>query len=261
MIRIRLIIAYDGAAYVGWQTQPNGLAVQQVIERELTRLTGEDCRLHASGRTDSGVHALAQTAHFDTASRIPPDKFAYALNAGLPGDIRILYSGEAPEGFHARFDATRKEYRYIVLNSPHGDPFLRDKALHIHYNIDEAALDAEAAAFVGTHDFVAFKAAGTTVKTTERTIFAARWTRRGELLIFDTAGSGFMYNMVRIMVGTMLDVAMDRLPRGTVAAAVEGRRRELAGATAPAHGLYLARVVYPDFDTADHTPAKGGFSV
>lgn len=257
MTRIRLIIKYDGANYVGWQTQPNGVAVQAVLEAELKKLTGEACALHASGRTDSGVHALAQVAHFDTESRIPPDKFAFALNAGLPADIRVAYSDEAPAGFHARYDVVRKEYRYVILNSPHGDPFLRDRALHIHYNVDEAALTEEAGALVGTHDFAAFKAAGTSVKSTVRTVFDARWSRDGELLIFDVAGSGFMYNMVRIMVGTMLDVAMDRLPRGTVKAAVEGGDRRLAGATAPAQGLYLLRVVYPDLDTRDHVPPKG----
>ena len=118
MKRIRMVIQYDGTAYVGWQTQPNGLAVQERIERELFKLTGIRTALHASGRTDSGVHALAQVAHFDTESRIPPDKFAYALNAGLPADIRILFSGEA-EGFHARFDVLKKHYRYNVQNSAH----------------------------------------------------------------------------------------------------------------------------------------------
>lgn len=117
MPRIRLIIQYDGTGYVGWQTQPNGLAVQEVIERELRKLTGEKTDLHASGRTDSGVHAMAQVAHFDTESRIPPDKFAYALNVGLPRDIRVIYSDMA-EGFHARFDVIRKHYRYTVNNAP-----------------------------------------------------------------------------------------------------------------------------------------------
>ena len=125
MKRIRLVIQYDGTAYVGWQTQPNGLAVQERIERELKKLTGAPTVLHASGRTDSGVHALAQVAHFDTASRIPPDKFAYALNAGLPADIRILFSGEAEEGFHARFDVVKKHYRYSVQHSPHANAFTR----------------------------------------------------------------------------------------------------------------------------------------
>ena len=116
MPRIRLIIQYDGTGYVGWQTQPNGLAVQEVIERELRKLTGEKTDLHASGRTDSGVHAMAQVAHFDTESRIPPDKFAYALNVGLPRDIRVIYSDMA-EGFHARFDVIRKHYRYTLWNT------------------------------------------------------------------------------------------------------------------------------------------------
>ena len=152
MKRIRMVIQYDGTAYVGWQTQPNGLAVQERIERELFKLTGIRTALHASGRTDSGVHALAQVAHFDTESRIPPDKFAYALNAGLPADIRILFSGEA-EGFHARFDVLKKHYRYNVQNSAHASAFTRATALHVHTALDMEAMNAAAQLFWGTHDF------------------------------------------------------------------------------------------------------------
>ena len=160
MKRIRLVIQYDGTAYVGWQTQPNGLAVQERIERELKKLTGAPTVLHASGRTDSGVHALAQVAHFDTASRIPPDKFAYALNAGLPADIRILFSGEAEEGFHARFDVVKKHYRYSVQHSPHANAFTRTTALHVHTALDMDAMNVAAGFLLGTHDFSAFHATG-----------------------------------------------------------------------------------------------------
>ena len=155
MPRIRLIIQYDGTGYVGWQTQPNGLAVQEVIERELRKLTGEKTDLHASGRTDSGVHAMAQVAHFDTESRIPPDKFAYALNVGLPRDIRVIYSDMA-EGFHARFDVIRKHYRYTVNNAPHAGVFNRNTTLHYHYALDMDKMKRAAGDLLGEHDFSAF---------------------------------------------------------------------------------------------------------
>lgn len=254
MKRVRLIIQYDGAGYVGWQTQPNGLAVQEVMERELKKLTGEEIALHASGRTDSGVHALAQVAHFDTESRIPAEKFSYALNTGLPRDIRVQYSGEAPAEFHSRFDAKHKQYRYTVLNAPHADAFLRDRALHLHYRLDFDAMQQAAAYAVGEHDFAAFKAAGSKVDSTVRTIFRSEWTKQGDLLHYDVEGNGFLYNMVRILVGTMLDIGLGRSTPESMELAVEGAKRSLAGPTAPPEGLALVRVRYQDFDTADYVP-------
>ena len=254
MKRVRLIIQYDGAGYVGWQTQPNGLAVQEVMEKELFKLTGEKIALQASGRTDSGVHALAQVAHFDTESRIPAEKFCYALNTGLPRDIRVKYSEEAPAEFHSRFDAKHKQYRYTVLNAPHADAFLRDRALHIHYRLDFDAMQEAASYAVGEHDFAAFKAAGSKVDSTVRTIFRSEWTKQGDLLFYDVEGNGFLYNMVRILVGTMLDIGMGRADASTMREAVEGAKRSLAGPTAPPEGLALVRVRYGDFDTLDHVP-------
>lgn len=259
MKRVRLIIQYDGAGYVGWQTQPNGVAVQEVMEKELFKLTGEKAALHASGRTDSGVHALAQVAHFDTESRIPPEKFAYALNAGLPRDIRVKYSGEAPAEFHSRFDAKHKQYRYTVLNAPHADAFLRDRALHIHYRLDIGAMQRAADYAVGEHDFAAFKAAGSHVDSTVRTIFRSEWTQKGNLLFYDVEGNGFLYNMVRILTGTMLEIGMGRARPEAMREAVEGAARNLAGPTAPPEGLALVRVCYRDFDTADYVPLENIF--
>jgi len=250
MRRIRLILEYDGTAYVGWQTQPNGIAVQQLVEEQLFRVTGERVDVHASGRTDSGVHALAQVAHFDTGARMPADKFAFALNAGLPPDIRVRYSDEAEEGFHARFSAKRKQYRYTLQTGPHGRAFLRDTALHVHGKPDESLLREAAAQAAGTHDFRAFMAANTRVEDTVRTVYRSEWTREGELLFYDVEGSGFLYNMVRILVGTMLDIAKGTLPPGAMEKALRSGERSDAGATAPAHGLTLMRVVYEGFDTA-----------
>ncbi len=248
MPRIRLIIQYDGTNYVGWQTQPNGIAVQEVIEKELEKLTGSRPALHASGRTDSGVHALAQVAHFDTDSRIPAEKFCYALNAGLPRDIRILYSDEA-EGFHSRFDVIKKHYRYTVNNGPHAGAFDRNTALHYHYHLDEAKMQRAADALIGEHDFVAFKSTGTDLESTIRIIYSAKWSREGSILRFDISGSGFMYNMVRIIVGTMLEIGSGRREESSIARAIQSKNRSDAGPTAPAHGLMLYRVEYPTLDT------------
>ncbi|MDL2235277.1 tRNA pseudouridine(38-40) synthase TruA [Christensenellaceae bacterium OttesenSCG-928-L17] len=251
MRRIRMIIEYDGTAYVGWQTQPNGTAIQALLEEQLFSVTGDRITLHASGRTDSGVHALAQVAHFDTHARMPADKFTYALNTGLPRDIRVRFAEDAPEDFHARFHAERKHYRYSVLHSAHARVFLRNTALHVHGALDEAAMQAEAEAVLGTHDFLAFMAAGTTLENTTRTIFRSEWTRLDDMLYYDVEGSGFLYNMVRILAGTMLAVGKGTLPPGTLLRALQNRSRADAGPTAPAHGLMLMRVVYPGFDTEE----------
>lgn len=256
MKRIVLIIEYDGTNYVGWQVQPNGVAVQQVINEALSRLTDECPMLHASGRTDSGVHARAQVAHFDTACRIPPDKYAFALNTYLPADIRIKASFEMPgewageeTEFHSRFSVKRKHYRYRVLNSVHNSAFSRNTALHIHAPLDMEKLNAAAEIFLGEHDFAAFKATGSKAVTTVRTIYISRWSREGDYLVYDVAGSGFLYNMVRIMVGTMLRIGMGYADLCTVKCALEKPSRENAGDTAPAHGLTLWRVEYDEFDT------------
>lgn len=256
MSRIRMIVQYDGTGYVGWQTQPNGLAVQAVLEDEIQKLTGERTPVHGSGRTDSGVHALAQTAHFDTESRIPPDKWAYALNAGLPRDVRVMYSEASPETFHARFDVLRKHYRYTIQRGPHAGVFTRNTALHVHKPLDVARMEEAAGQLCGTHDFLAFKAAGVELASTVRTIYRSTWTQAGDRLYYDIAGSGFMYNMVRILVGTMLEIGGGLCPPDALARALKSGKREDAGATAPPQGLMLMRVEYPDFDTAQYVKTE-----
>ncbi len=246
-----MILQYDGTNYEGWQRQLTGLGVQQVLEEEIEKLTGERTIVHASGRTDSGVHALAQVAHFDTDSRIPPEKFAYALNVGLPADIRVAHSGEAA-GFHARFDVKRKHYRYRLQHSPHADPFTRNTALHVYGALDVAAMNEAAAKIIGTHDFAAFRASGIEPESTVRTIFVSRWTDAGRLVYYDVAGSGFLYNMVRILAGTMLEVGMGRRPVSSMEKALASGDRLDAGPTAPARGLVLTRVEYENFDTEDY---------
>lgn len=249
MTRIRMVVEYEGTNYVGWQLQENGVSVQQKLNEALYAVTGEAIRVHGSGRTDSGVHARAQVAHFDTAARMPADKFAFALNSHLPRDIRVLYSGTAEPDFHARFSVTQKSYRYTVQTGPHARVSTRTTALHVHTPLDLAALREAAQEALGEHDFAAFMAAGGAVETTVRRILASDWSKDGPYLHYDVTGTGFLYNMVRILVGTMLEIGAGKRAPGAIARAIAGGRREDGGPTAPAQGLCLMRVRYPDFDT------------
>jgi len=251
MRRIRTILAYDGTGYVGWQTQPNGIAVQEVVERAIFEVTGEHSSLQGSGRTDSGVHARAQVAHFDTGARMAADKFAIALNTHLPGDIRALYSEEADPAFHARFCAKEKQYRYFVQTGAHADVFARKYALHAYMPLDLSAMNAAAALVVGTHDFSAFMSTGREVESAVRTVTLSAWEREGKFLVYRVQGNGFLYNMIRILVGTMLGIGSGRLPRNSMEKALNTLSRKDAGPTAPPHGLVLWRVKYPDFDTEE----------
>ena len=247
--RIRLIVSYDGTDYVGWQLQENGVSVQQRLNEAALAITGEHIQLHGSGRTDSGVHARAQVAHFDTNARMPADKFAIALNTRLPRDIRVLYSEEAPEGFHARFSAKNKTYRYTVQTGLHADVFSRNTALHIHAPLDLPAMQQAASDALGEHDFHAFMSAGSTLTNTVRTITQSTWTQDGQTLICEVSANGFLYNMVRILVGTMLEIGSGKLSRDAIAYAIQSGQRNDAGGTAPPQGLCLWRVQYDDFDT------------
>lgn len=251
MRRIRLIISYDGTNYVGWQVQPNGVSVQALLEKALFELTGEQIRVEGSGRTDSGVHAKAQVAHFDTEARMAADKFAIAMNMHLPPDIRVLFSEECDPTFHARFSAKRKVYSYTVQLGPHADVFLRTTSLHLHYMPDVESMQKAAAAVIGTHDFNAFKCADSSMENTVRTITRSEWNRNGNLLVYTVEGNGFLYNMVRILVGTLLEIGSGKRPVSDMENAIETGSRTSAGATAPARGLRLERVIYPDFDTEE----------
>ena len=251
MRRIRLIISYDGTNYVGWQVQPNGVSVQELSEKALLELTGEHIRMEGSGRTDSGVHAKAQVAHFDTNARMAADKFAVAMNMHLPPDIRVLYSEECGTGFHARFSAKRKEYAYTVQLGPHADVFTRTTALHLHYTPNIDAMQQAAETVLGTHDFNGFKCTGSAMENTVRTITKSEWIQKDRNLTYHVEGNGFLYNMVRILVGTMLEIGSGKRPVSDMRRAIESGKRFDAGATAPAHGLCLVRVIYPDFDTEE----------
>ena len=251
MRRIRTIIAYDGTDYVGWQTQNNGVAVQEVIEKAIFEVTGAHASLQGSGRTDSGVHARAQVAHFDTEARMAADKFAIALNTHLPADIRVLFSEEAEPDFHARFSAKEKQYRYFVQTGPHADVFARRYALHAYMPLDLDVMRSAADQVIGTHDFSAFMSTGREVETAVRTVSLSRWEKQGKFLVYTVQGNGFLYNMVRILVGTMVGMGSGRIPRDSMERALASLSRKDAGPTAPPHGLVLWRVKYPDFDTEE----------
>ncbi len=249
MRRIRCIVEYEGTQYVGWQLQPNGISVQQRLNEALAHVTGESIQVHGSGRTDSGVHARAQVFHFDTDARMPADKFAIAMNMHLPRDIRVLHSEQTTDAFHARFSAKEKTYRYTLQFGPHARVFTRMTALHVHTSLDLPAMQSAARDCIGEHDFSAFMSAGTAVETTVRTILASDWTIDGNCWYYDVTGTGFLYNMVRILTGTMLAIGEGKYDQTAVGKALLSGKRSDAGPTAPAQGLTLMRVRYPDFDT------------
>ena len=239
-----MIVEYDGTNYAGWQRQSNALAIQQVIEETLSKLTRERIVIHGASRTDAGVHALGQSCHFDTESRIPGDKFSYAVNTMLPPDIRIRLSEEVPPDFHARFSTKGKRYRYFFYDDHHAGALNRFTHAHSIYHLDEARMQAEANALIGAHDFAAFAASGSVVKDTVRTIWRADVTRQDHDVQLIVEGSGFLYNMVRIIAGTLRDIGSGKLQPGALKRAIETGDRLDLGVTAPAHGLTLMEVFY-----------------
>ena len=247
--RIRVIVQYDGTNYVGWQVQENGISVQQRLNEAAKAITGETIQFHGSGRTDSGVHANAQVAHFDTNVRMPADKFTIALNMRLPRDIRVLFSEEAPEDFHSRFSAKNKTYRYTVQTGLHADVFTRTTALHVHTALDVPRMQRAAAFALGEHDFSAFMSARCTIENTVRTVSRSEWMQNGKYLYYNVSANGFLYNMVRILAGTLLEIGGGKLPEDAITVALSSGLRSDAGATAPPHALCLQRVQYEDFDT------------
>lgn len=244
MRKIKLIIEYDGSGYHGWQYQENALSVQEVLARAIKKLTGESIIPDGAGRTDAGVHAYGQVASFMTNSSIPAEKFTPALNSYLPDDVSIIASKEVKDGFHARFSAKGKHYRYMIINRPQKSALWASRAWHVREVLDFDAMNEAAGYFLGYHSFKAFCAAGHNVKTFDRTIFHSQWHKDGEFLIYDTKGDGFLYNMVRIMVGTMIDIGKRRYGPNIVEEAIKDGRRNSIGITAPPVGLYLVEVIY-----------------
>ena len=246
MKRILLTVEYDGTAYAGWQRQINGLAVQQVLEEALASACGHPVTVTGSSRTDAGVHALDQKVHFDTESSIPPDKYAFVLNTMLPGDIRVLSSREVPSGFHARFLTSGKTYTYRIWNARHASALKRNTHWHIPVPLKEEPIRRALADLPGRHDFAAFQASGGTAKTTVRTLSGADLEIRGNEWILTVSGDAFLYNMVRIIAGTVMEIGLEKLSPDAFRRAFETRDRLALGMTAPAHGLELTQVRYPE---------------
>ena len=243
-MRIKITVEYDGTEYCGWQVQPNGITVQQRLNEAVEALTDEKTSVVGSGRTDSGVHAAGQVAHFDTNSTIPPQRFAAALNSVLPADIRVLSSCEAEEGFHARFCAKKKTYSYKMYIAETVRPLWDRYACLLAYPVDVAAMSSAAKLFVGEHDFRSFMTSGSSVQDTVRTVYSASVTTDGDFITFTVCGSGFLYNMVRIMAGTLVEVGAGRMSEADVVSALENGQRTLSGKTMPPHGLTLVSVEY-----------------
>ena len=244
MKRILLTVEYDGTNYTGWQRQLNGLAVQQVLEEALQKATKERIVVTGASRTDAGVHALGQAVHFDTESRIPPEKYPFVLNTMLPRDVRVHTGREVPEGFHARFMTCGKRYTYRIVNSRHASAIRRNTHVHVPLPLDLAPMQEAAKLLLGTHDYAAFQAAGGTAKTTIRTITRAELTQLGDEIILTVEGDAFLYNMVRIIAGTLIEIGLGRRTVNAFSEAYTTLDRLSLGVTAPPQGLELTKVYY-----------------
>ena len=244
---VKLTIEYDGTDYHGWQRQPNGPTVQQALEEAAERIVEHPVTLYGSGRTDAGVHALGQVASFHTRSTIPADRLPYALNSALPRDIVVLAAEDVPAEFHARYSARGKTYRYSILRRDVAPAVGRRTVYWQRRALDGGRMRAAAPAIVGEHDFAAFQTEArgeNSVRTVTRCDVECRAERGGERLDVHVAANGFLYNMVRAMVGTLLEIGVGRWPPERVAELLEARDRSLAGPTAPAWGLCLMSVDY-----------------
>ena len=245
MRNIKLVIEYDGKEFNGWQKQPNKLNIQGEIEQAIERITGEKVDLMASGRTDAGVHAIGQVANFKTNSNIPIEKFPIALNSNLKKSIVIKSAEEVEERFHSRLNCKRKTYRYIINNSKYGTAIYRNLETHIPMKLDIHKMQEAVKYFEGEHDFKAFKASGTSSKSSIRTIYKAEVIDAGnERIYIELTGNGFLYNMVRIISGTLVEVGLGKIEPQDIKNIILEKDRKLAGKTLPPQGLYLLKVEY-----------------
>jgi tRNA pseudouridine38-40 synthase len=247
MRTIKLTVQYDGTGYVGWQRQENGLSIQGLLENALSPIEGTPVVVHGAGRTDAGVHALAQVGSVTIAARLDCGTLLRALNAVMPADVRVIGAEEMPAGFHARFSATGKIYEYRIVNAPLVSPFLHRHVWHVVPPLDIDAMREAAQSLVGHHDFASFQGAGSSVSSTERTVRRIEWQDGGGYdlpLVMRVEGDGFLRHMVRTIAGTLVEVGLGRWPAGCVADILASRDRTLAGLTAPARGLFLVRVLY-----------------
>ena len=244
MRNIKLTIEYDGKCYNGWQKQPNKLNIQGEIERAIYNITKEEVDLIGSGRTDAGVHALGQVANFKTNSEISIEKLPLAINSQLKNSIVIKEAEEVDERFHSRYNAKHKTYRYIINNSKCGTAIYRNLEYSYPFKLDAEKMKQASKYFEGEHDFKAFKSSGTSSKNSVRTIYKAIVKQEGEKIIIELTGNGFLYNMVRIISGTLLDVGLGKIRPEEIPEIIESKDRQRAGKTLPPYGLYLVEVKY-----------------
>jgi tRNA pseudouridine38-40 synthase len=266
---LKLVLAYEGTPFVGWQRQAEGVSVQSVLEEALARIEGRAVAVTGAGRTDAGVHALGQVASCALDHPIPPADLRRALNAMLPPEVRVTAAEEAPDAFHARYSARGKSYRYAILCADTASPFLRRYAWHVSQPLDVPAMAAAARLLEGVHDFAAFQSAGSSAKTTRRTIFSSRVVEArppdgpaggdadsgvgrifdardpaARLVFYEVSGDGFLRHMVRAIVGTLVEVGAGRQAPAWIGELLQPGSRDAAGPTAPAHGLWLVKVEY-----------------
>lgn len=241
-----LTLSFDGTNYHGWQVQPNAVTVQSRLQDAAEQILGMRAPITGCSRTDAHVHADMFCCNLRTEKDFVPEKLQTALNAVLPRDIAVMAVRTVSPDFHARYDCTGKSYRYVILNRAVRDPFLENRALHYPWTLDADVLHQEAQSFLGVHDFTAFCASKSAVEDKVREIRACSVQKNGDLVEFHVTGNGFLYNMVRIMVGTLLDVQCGKINRGEISDILSSCDRTRAGITAPPHGLYLHKVYYEE---------------
>ncbi|HNX91651.1 MAG TPA: tRNA pseudouridine(38-40) synthase TruA [Candidatus Omnitrophota bacterium] len=244
MYTIKLTIAYDGTDYKGWQLQPNGVTIQSALEEAIEKVFKKHSRVNGASRTDAGVHAKGQVAHFKTNIYIPQEKIKIALNSVLPGDVAIVNAEYVDEKFHSRFDARSKRYEYFIFNSKEHDPFLERYNWRVPYKLDIPLMKREAKALIGKHDFKSFQATDKKERGSIREVYAINVVKRGRAIVMDISADGFLYNMVRNIAGTLVDIGRGYMPEGSMKKILESRSRLKAGPTAPPQGLFLMEVNY-----------------
>lgn len=256
MKRIKLTVAYDGTDYCGWQIQKNGLTVEEVLNRALYRLTGEKITVVGASRTDAGVHARGNVAVFNTDCKIPPERLIYALNTLLPEDVVAVKSEEVPQDWHPRRCVSVKTYEYRILNRELPDPVRRRDTYFVSFPLDLGRMKTAAEYLKGTHDFKAFCSAQTAVKDTVRTIYDLDLWKEGNLITMRVRGNGFLYNMVRIIAGTLAGVGRGYFEPEEVKAMLESKDRTQSGVTAPPQGLTLVGIEYKNSKNLSKTVGK-----
>ena len=244
MRNIKLTIEYDGKDFNGWQKQPDKLNIQGEIERAIEIITGEKVDLTASGRTDAGVHAIGQIANFKTNSNLPIEKFAVAINSKLKKSIRVQKAEEVEERFHARYNCKQKTYRYIINNTEEGSAIYRNLEYFIPMKLNVEKMKQAIKYFEGEHDFKGFKASGTSSKSSVRTIYITNIEEKDGRIIIELTGNGFLYNMVRIISGTLVDVGLEKIKPEEIPEIINSKDRTKAGKTLPPYALYLVKVEY-----------------